>query len=655
MLSFKRLTLVFVLLLAQTPAAWADLAEAQAAYAKGDYEQAAVLANESANGGVREAHRLLGEMRENGRGLAQNEALAWAHYNKAAMSGDTESQFRLGRIYEAGQGVPQSFAEAVKWYQRASLSGHVGAKARLGRLTMSGKGGKVSFSKGLALIQEAALMGEPEAETTLADLERRGLASTRQMIERAPVDAESAAILEQAKQMATAFGAPPPLGPGLTLGGEVFLAMRGASGWTVILPKPETEGSEASAWRAASIRLVIAKAGDDQLDVRIQLPSAWRNLNHSGRELGKLEIGSQSLTGLWSTSQGRWLRHNAQYSALRLASMGGTGSVDSVVSTLTSPTGSDGAPADQTQILRLAKGEFKSAQGEGFAFDHVEATATLKGFDAKAAMRSLSADKDPSPLLAGLSSRIAAKGLKLFGSGRLTQDLQISGLSLDFEALGLEQAESTMKLGIEVAGIGNAKPANPAQAMPAETWPETVRLRLAANRLPLRDISNQIAALLISKSRKTAAAGWGAGDLFFDTAATIADALIDAKAEFRIEETLIKAPFWSVNATGAFVPERGGTLPFSGALSIVSQGMDPLIKALDDGSNVAALFLDGLRRTTTPKKDAFGNDLFDVVLRSDGSIDINGQRWSEPDKPQRPLSGKPVPLTKKSNRKNQSP
>ncbi|MDK9721890.1 MAG: sel1 repeat family protein [Rhodospirillales bacterium] len=647
MSSFKHLFLAFALLLAQAPSAWADLAEAQAAYAKGDYEEAARLATDSANAGVRDSHRLLGEMRENGRGLAQNDALAWAHYSKAAMSGDAESQFRLGRIYEAGRGVPQSFAEAVKWYQRASLSGHVGAKARLGRLTMAGKGGKVSFSKGLALIQEAALMGEPEAETALADLERRGLASTRQMVERGPVDAESAAILTQAKLMATALGAPPPLGPGMNLGGEVFLALRGASAWTVILPKPETAGSDASVWRAASIRLVIAKSGDDQLDVRIQLPSAWRNLNHAGRELGKLEIGSQSLTGLWSMAQGRWLRHNAQYSALRLASVGGAGSVDSIVSTLTSPAGSDGAPADQTQILRLAKGAFKGQHGDGFAFDEVEATSTLKGFDAKALLNTLRADKDPAPILNGLSSRITAKGLNLFGPSRMAQDLRIAGLSMDFEAQGLEQDSSALSLGFEAFGIGSTKPSNPASTMPADIWPESVRLHFAADRLPLRDVSNQIAALLMSKSQKSAAAGRVASDLFYDAAATVADILIDARSEFRIEEASVKAPFWSVNAKGAFVPERGKSLPVSGTLSIVSQGLDPLIKALDDGSNVAALFLDGLRRTTPPKKDALGNDLFDVVLRPDGSIDINGQRWSGPDQPQKQPSGKPVPLTKK--------
>jgi hypothetical protein len=67
-----------------------------------------------------------------------------------------------------------------------------------------------------------------------------------------------ATILAEAGEMIRGVGAPFPLGPGLRLGGDPFVAKRSQNAWTVILPKPETGGSDGSSWRAASIRLSIS-------------------------------------------------------------------------------------------------------------------------------------------------------------------------------------------------------------------------------------------------------------------------------------------------------------------------------------------------------------------------------------------------------------
>lgn len=631
----RLILLPIILLLALPPQAQAGLSEALQAYASGDYETASKEATQAANQGVREANRLLGEMRQTGRGLPQNDALAWAHYSKAAMSGDGESQYRLGQMYEQGQGVPQSFAEAAKWYQRASQEGHSGAKARLGKLTLAGRGGKVSFNKGLALIEEAALSGDPEAETMLADLERKGLASTRKLLEQAPMDAESAGILVEVRAMVQAFGAPPPLGPGLKLGGAPLLARRDGSSWTFILPKPEASASQDGVWQAASIRLTLNKTAQGALDAKIQLPSIWRNLTVSGRELGQMEIGSQSVLGLWSPDRHQWLRHNAQFGAIRLSSPDGQGSVDQVASYLETQPSGDGRTVNAIQTLRLAKGQFSSPKQGGFAFAGIDVRTSLQGLDGNASA------KEEATVLKGFENRIGASGLTLSGIQGVVHDTEIASLEMSFGAEDLDQAASRFRTEFNANGIAAKAATGGTAILPGSSLPERITIKLSAERLPLKDLSNQIAALVMNRAAKSAHSGQVISDAAFDAMATTMDALADANAEFKIDELSAKAPGWGISATGLFTPLRGHALPFTGKLSVASQGIDDLIRTLDEGSSFIAVLLDGLKRTTPPKKDPMGNDLFEVTFAPDGAIDINGQRWSQPDTPAKAKPGKP--------------
>ncbi|CAA6604397.1 putative Beta-lactamase [Rhodospirillaceae bacterium LM-1] len=645
-----RLVLSLALLLLTTSAALSSMPDALEFYAKGEYEQAAQLANQLAGQGNREAERLLGEMHENGRGTVQNDALAWAHYSKAAQGGDTESQYRLGQMHESGRGVPQSFSDAVKWYQRASLSGHAGAKARLGKLALEGKGGKVSFNKGVGLIAEAALMGEPEAETQLAELERRGLASARQMVGEAPADAESAAILAEVETMIHTIGAPLPLGPDLRLGGKPFIAKQGQNSWTLVLPKPETgSASEGAAWKAASIRMTVAKSGDGNHDIRISLPSLWRHVNHAGRETGRLEIGRQSVTALWSPAQHQWLRHHVMLNAIKLISPEGDGHVESVLSLLETQPGSEGKGTNLTQRLRLQNVELKSAGQPSVSFDLLDASSTLESLDVNAYRSGIALSSDSASLLAGMTGKMKMTGIKLLGGKTVRQDIAIGSLEVALGALGLDQATSRLSASFEATNISGRQADNVSSLLPANALPDRVVAKLSWEKLPLRDLSHQVAAMLMQGERRQANAGQMMNDALFDIMATFADALIDAKSEIKIEEISATGQDWGIEAKGLFSPERGQTLPFSGVLSITGQGLDGLIKTLDDGSSFAAVMLDGLRRTSPPKKDEQGRELFEVTFGADGAIDINGQRWSAPDAPAKQQSkpgGKPVPPTK---------
>ncbi|TAN44915.1 MAG: sel1 repeat family protein, partial [Rhodospirillales bacterium] len=454
-----RLLLAALFALAFVQEARADIGEALAAYASGNYQEALDKARPLADQGNRDALRLMGDMHENGRGLPQNDALAWAHYYKAANGGDVESQFRLGQMYESGRGVPQSYAEASKWFQRAGLTGHTGAKAKLGKLTLAGRGTKVSFNKGLGLIEEAALSGEPEAESLLEDLERRGLASSARLSQdrQAPSDEESAGILLQTKQMVSALSAPFPLSPGLKLGGAPFIKRTAQGAWTVTLPKPAVAQSDGTVWQGASIRLAVTKADEDKLRVKVNLPPLWRYLTARGRENGRLEIGQQSVNGIWSVMLGQWIHTETALSGLTLSSPEGKGGIESLSVFANLTPGINGKGHDLVQTFNLKKASFADQSASGMSIQAIEANSRAESLELDT-FRALSgqgkdADLNSLPsLAASFDNHLRLKGLKLTGPGG-EEFLSVAGFEASMGALGMDQPASTLKAGIGATGI----------------------------------------------------------------------------------------------------------------------------------------------------------------------------------------------------------
>jgi len=73
---------------------------------------------QSAQQGDAGAQVMLGEMHDNGLGVEQDHAQAFAWYFKAA-----QQEFRLGERYQSGLGVEQDDAEAIQWYRKAAEQG----------------------------------------------------------------------------------------------------------------------------------------------------------------------------------------------------------------------------------------------------------------------------------------------------------------------------------------------------------------------------------------------------------------------------------------------------------------------------------------------------------------------------------------------------
>ena len=122
------------------PAAPQILAEATAAYKRGDYGAAHRGFLRHAERGNAKAQYKLGVMYAKGEGVPRDDAGAVRWFRRAAGQRDAEAQAVLGAMYEQGRGVQQSIAEAVRWYRRAAGRGYDEAKLRLGLLHERGRG-----------------------------------------------------------------------------------------------------------------------------------------------------------------------------------------------------------------------------------------------------------------------------------------------------------------------------------------------------------------------------------------------------------------------------------------------------------------------------------------------------------------------------------
>lgn len=89
--------------------------------------------------GDADAQYELGIMYAEGRGVPQNDAVAFAWYRQAAEQGVAAAQFNVGLMYSAGRGVPRDEAEAVTWYQEAAAQGLAEAQVNLGVIFAAGQ------------------------------------------------------------------------------------------------------------------------------------------------------------------------------------------------------------------------------------------------------------------------------------------------------------------------------------------------------------------------------------------------------------------------------------------------------------------------------------------------------------------------------------
>lgn len=111
-----------------------SLEDAEFAYERGEYTQAARLFRPLAEEGVASAQFYLGLMHEKGRGVRQDYPTALTWFHKAAAQGYAGPQNNLALMYERGRGVRKDLVRAHMWYHLAGIMLHGNeGKAAVGR------------------------------------------------------------------------------------------------------------------------------------------------------------------------------------------------------------------------------------------------------------------------------------------------------------------------------------------------------------------------------------------------------------------------------------------------------------------------------------------------------------------------------------------
>ena len=81
---------------------------------------------------------------------------------------DAAAMTLLGELYNQGLGVAQDPVKAAEWYRLAAQRGDAHALASLGLMAMDGRGMNRDQKQGLAWLEQAAAKGEPSASYNLA-------------------------------------------------------------------------------------------------------------------------------------------------------------------------------------------------------------------------------------------------------------------------------------------------------------------------------------------------------------------------------------------------------------------------------------------------------------------------------------------------------
>jgi hypothetical protein len=82
----------------------------------------------------------IGDLYENGLGVAQDYGEAREWYERAADAGDGLAMYNLGHLYEKGLGVDANLKAALGWYERSADKGIALSMHAAGKLIEQGRG-----------------------------------------------------------------------------------------------------------------------------------------------------------------------------------------------------------------------------------------------------------------------------------------------------------------------------------------------------------------------------------------------------------------------------------------------------------------------------------------------------------------------------------
>lgn len=183
---------------------------------------------------------------------------------RRAKTGDFEAQYQLASLYRAGRGVAQDDTLAFKWMKRAAEGGHIRAAYSLGTMYLSGRGAAVDVAAARNWLKTAASAHHEQAIRLLAEINAAGGAKERAVASehRAETvkrpEARSKLSPELLTSSATADGTMPPFVDAAWRGRDKLIVRFIAA--KVELEQKDAAGNTALAVAAMAGHLAIVEA-----------------------------------------------------------------------------------------------------------------------------------------------------------------------------------------------------------------------------------------------------------------------------------------------------------------------------------------------------------------------------------------------------------
>ena len=118
---------------------------------------------------------MLGNMFEQGIGVAKDYEAAFRWYYRAAELGNGEAMNSLGIAYAMGQGAPRNDELSLRWFLKAAEKGSIPALSNIAKSYYLGAGVPVGYPEAATWFERAARKGDPGAMNNLAVMYEHGL------------------------------------------------------------------------------------------------------------------------------------------------------------------------------------------------------------------------------------------------------------------------------------------------------------------------------------------------------------------------------------------------------------------------------------------------------------------------------------------------
>ena len=153
---------VMMIMLALTLSLVASAQNAEKLYKEGKelydakkYSAAVPKLKAAAEKGHKKAQYRLGLCYDKGKGVAENDDLAFQWYSKSAAQGYAKGQYQLGMCYKNGEGVKEDRQKAVDLFMKAAKQENGNAQYQLSKAYLKGKGVPADEAKAKMWIKKA--------------------------------------------------------------------------------------------------------------------------------------------------------------------------------------------------------------------------------------------------------------------------------------------------------------------------------------------------------------------------------------------------------------------------------------------------------------------------------------------------------------------